>query len=94
MIISMNIVDEMKIKRLGLYGINSNLGLAYYYGGSIGGNEGDSYGSGRGARAQSMIFPNRVQVFITINSANNFDPAESSGARRDALRDAFDNSLY
>ncbi len=93
-IISMNIVDEMKSKRLGLYGINSNLGLAYYHGGSIGGNAGDSYGSGRGARAQSMIFPNKVQVFITINSANNIDPAESSGARRDALCDAFNNSLY
>ncbi|HMO15254.1 MAG TPA: serine hydrolase domain-containing protein [Pirellulaceae bacterium] len=87
-------VAEMKSKGLGLYTISSSIGTAYMHGGSIGGNNSDSYGHGRGARAHSMMFPNNVQLFITINSANNLGPAETSSARAAALRDAFNAAFH
>ena len=87
-------VAEMKSKGLGLYTTSSVIGTVFMHGGSIGGNQSDSYGHGRGARAQSMMFPNNVQVFITFNSANNVGAAESTGARAKALADAFAAAMY
>ncbi len=87
-------VAEMKSKGLGMFTISSEIGTAYMHGGSIGGNHSDSYGHGRGARTHWMSFPNNVQVYITINSANNLGAAESSTERAEGLRDAFNASLH
>lgn len=87
-------VNQMKSSQMGIFATTSDLGTAYNHGGSLGGGSEGAYGSGRGARAHSMLFPNHVQVFITINSANNIDPAESSGGRGEGLRAAFNAALY
>ena len=87
-------VTEMKSDWLGLYATSSSIGNVYYHGGAIGGGNSGSYGSGRGARAFSMMYPNNVQVFVTINSANNLEPAESSALIGRALIDSFEAALY
>ncbi len=74
--------------------IDSPLGVAYGHGGSIGGGSDGTYGSGRGARAHSLMLPNNVQIYITINSANNDPSIEDSTARMEALRDSFVESLH
>ena len=91
-IVSKSTVSNMKSSRFGFLVATTSLGDAFGHGGAIGGDVNNHYGSGRGARAQSMMFPNNVQVYITINSANNQEPAESSYAS--ALTDAFDASLH
>jgi len=81
-------VQSMKDNRLGMYGNNGALGLYYSHGGSIGGNSGDSYGSGRGAQAIWMIYPNNVQAMVQVNSANN-----TYRDRETIMVDAFDRAL-
>ncbi|MFO0819369.1 MAG: serine hydrolase domain-containing protein [Pirellulales bacterium] len=93
-ILSDEMLGEMKSGLLGLVWIDSPLGVAYGHGGSIGGGSDGTYGSGRGARAQSLMLPNNVQIYITINSANNDPSIEDSTERMEALRDSFVESLH
>jgi CubicO group peptidase (beta-lactamase class C family) len=86
-------VSEMKQKGLGMFTVSTSIGTAYFHGGSIGGDSVGSYGHGRGARAHWIAFPNNVQLYVTINSANNSGTIDSPQQRNESLREAFDTSL-
>lgn len=93
-ILSKSKLAEMKSQRLGLFKAHATtpVGSVYYHNGAIGGGSNGAYGSGRGARAFATMFANNVQAYITVNSANNQEPAETLGAK--ALIDAFNASMH